>query len=93
MGRLFSPGTVVSTLGVNDLVRAGKLRVEALLTRHLQGDWGDVSKADAKLNQESVGCQGRIMSVYPLEQDSDKKVWVITDDGHDCTTVLLPEEY
>lgn len=93
MENLFRPGTVVSTIGVNELVRAGKLRIEAVLQRHLHGDWGDISPADAKLNQEGISCHGRIMSAYPIGQDSDKKVWIITDDGHDCTTVLLPEEY
>jgi hypothetical protein len=93
MENLFSTGTVVATIGVNELVRAGKLRIEPLLQRHLQGDWGEVSPADAKLNREAVDCQGRVMSVYPRSHDGDKKIWIITDEGHEYTTVLLPEEY
>lgn len=35
----FSPGQVVMTAGVDELVRQGRLNPSAYLRRHLHGDW------------------------------------------------------
>jgi hypothetical protein len=42
----FSPGQVVMTAGVDELVRQGRLNPTPYLRRHLHGDWGDLSDSD-----------------------------------------------
>lgn len=40
----FSPGQVVMTAGVDELVRQGRLNPSPYLRRHISGDWGDLSE-------------------------------------------------
>ena len=63
-----------------------------LVGRHARGDWGEVCKGDAKLNDEAAasGMQDRVLSSYLV---GGKTVWIITDAGAAVTTVLLPEDY
>ncbi|HLJ66499.1 MAG TPA: hypothetical protein VKX16_03975 [Chloroflexota bacterium] len=62
-----------------------------LLTRHLSGDWGDVSADDASENEYSVSRHLRILSAYHLADGT--KVWFITEADRSATTALRPEEY
>jgi len=61
-----------------------------LLQRHASGDWGVVSKEDAKENDFSVKNGYRILSAYML---SERKIWLITEADRSSTTFLFPEEY
>ena len=65
--------------------------VNMALTRHGRCDWGDVCEEDKQFNERGVVNQGMILSAYP----SAKGVtfWVITDPGHEVTTLLLPDDY
>jgi len=65
-------------------------QVLKLLVRHGSGDWGIVSKADAKENDLSVEQGYRILSAYMV---NDRKIWVITEADRSSTTFLFPEEY
>ena len=65
--------------------------VSTALRRHSHCDWGDVCAEDAKVNERRVVEQGLILSVY--QSAKGLKFWVITDPGHEVTTVLLPEDY
>ena len=65
--------------------------VNMALTRHSRCDWGDVCADDAKVNERGVLEQGMILSSYLSAKGV--KFWVITDPGHEVTTVLLPEDY
>jgi hypothetical protein len=60
-------------------------------TRHGNGDWGDVCPDDRRMNQRGVRQKGMIQSVY--RSTSGTVFWVITDPGHQTTTVLLPDDY
>jgi hypothetical protein len=65
--RLFKPGQVVATPGaVQALERSGS-HVRGLLARHLQGQWGDLSDNDRRLNDEAVKDGSRIVSAYVLK--------------------------
>jgi hypothetical protein len=46
---------------------------------------------DWKLNNDSVKDGSRLMSSYLLKDNT--KIWIITDAGHEVTTILLPDEY
>lgn len=65
--------------------------VSRALWRHGQGDWGDVCDEDAQTNERGVKDQGMILSSY--QSAKGVKFWVITDPGHEVTTVLLPDDY
>lgn len=45
---------------------------------------------DAAMNNAAVKEKGRILSVYHTAWD--EKIYVLTDPGHQRTTILLPEE-
>lgn len=66
------------------------------ISRHVRGDWGQVSPDDAKLNDEALVDGSRILSAYKTLKGV--KFWVLTeatgDDGQRASTcLLLPDEY
>jgi len=61
------------------------------LHRHSCGDWGDVCEVDRAENDRAADNGGRIVSEYRTANGI--KFWIITDAGHETTTVLLPHEY
>ncbi|MEW9897971.1 hypothetical protein ABWL39_04990 [Chitinivorax sp. PXF-14] len=88
----FSPGQVVMTIGVDDLVRQGHLNPVPYLRRHLHGDWGDLSDNDRRLNDAALKSgEDRLFSSYQVTPDL--KLWIITEWDRSVTTLLLPSEY
>ena len=88
----FQPGTIVATQGA--LLVADNHAILELLRRHLAGDWGDVSKEDAKANDHAVKWGERILSSYTVDgPDGKAKLWVLTERDRSSTTVLTPGEY
>lgn len=61
------------------------------LDRHFSGDFGEVTGDDAALNQGNIASTGMVMSIYTLS--TGVRFYIITDDGHLITTLLLPSEY
>jgi hypothetical protein len=84
------PYNVFSTRGAMLAIVDGKDAYFAL-NRHFRGDWGDVSPDDAAANSISIATKDRIISAYTAS--NGVKFWIITDDGHETTTILLPDEY
>ena len=88
----FSPGQVVMTAGVDELVRQGRLNPTPYLSRHLHGDWGDLSDDDRRLNDAALQSgEDRLFSSYQVTRDL--KLWIITEWDRSVTTLLLPGEY
>ena len=88
----FSPGQVVMTAGVDELVRQGRLNPSPYLRRHLHGDWGDLSDDDRRLNDAALKSgEDRLFSSYQVTRDL--KLWIITEWDRSVTTLLLPSEY
>ena len=88
----FSPGQVVMTAGVDELVRQGRLNPVPYLRRHLHGDWGDLSGDDRRLNDAALASgEDRLFSSYQVMPDL--KLWIITEWDRSVTTLLLPSEY
>ncbi|MFJ2995577.1 hypothetical protein [Pandoraea sp. NPDC087047] len=88
----FALGRVVATpAALNALADAGAHPVE-LLNRHAAGDWGEVSDADALLNNRAQASGLRILSCYRLPK-SGHRVWIITEADRTATTILLPKDY
>jgi hypothetical protein len=70
--------------------------VDQFLRRHAAGDWGDVSSADRRANEDALQTGARLLSAYRTHRG--ERLWVVTeatgDDGsRGSTCVLLPAEY
>jgi hypothetical protein len=89
--RPFALGEIVSTKGALAAIGDAGQNPLHFLLRHASSDWGEVSPGDAALNDEATLDGGRIHSAYLTAKGV--RIWVITDPGHCCTTLLLPDEY
>ena len=87
--KLFDLGNVYQTPGVLDAIPTED--VMHALVRHQTGDWGDLSHADKRENEYSLGFPLRLLSAYRAQ--TGEKFWVITEADRSATTVLLPSEY
>ena len=85
----FSLGRTLIT--PNALDRLKPEDVQAALTRHLRGDWGDCSDDDRAENEFALDKHLRLFSVY--HDSNGVKFWIITEADRSATTVLLPEDY
>lgn len=88
---LFDLGQLVATAGaLTALEKSGQSPVD-FLSRHVTGDWGELTEDDRKENQLSVEKGLRILSSY--KTNAGERLWVITEGSRCHTTILLPEEY
>jgi len=88
----FSPGQIVMTIGVEELVQQGQLNPAAYLRRHLGGDWGDLDDSDRRQNDAALKSgKDRLFSSYRVMPGL--KLWIITEWDRSVTTLLLPSEY
>jgi hypothetical protein len=83
LGDLYVTAAADKTLDPQDITQA--------LTRHAQGDWGDVCEADRQANELSLAESDRLFSVY--HNRAGVKFWIITERDRNATTVLLPDDY
>lgn len=88
---LFQAGQLVMTPGVGSLVQGGQLNLMRYLSRHLRGDWGDLSAADKTANTAALRDGERLLSAYDISPEV--KIWIITEADRSVTTALLPDEY
>jgi hypothetical protein len=65
--------------------------VSAALRRHAFGDWGMVCAEDWRTNDQRCREKGMVLSSYDSAKGT--RFWVISDPGHEVTTLLLPEDY
>lgn len=99
----FSLGQVVATPGALALLAQHGVEPVTLLSRHVSGDWGQVSHDDACSNDDAVKHGDRVLSAYempstssgePTEVDDTRdRVWIITEADRSSTCLLLPSEY
>jgi len=91
-GTAFDLGTVVATSNLQQRLgdKAHRL-LPNIIARHSAGDWGDVCDEEAKINDEALKTDCRIMSVYKVKDDLE--IWAITEADRSSTTLLLPEDY
>ena len=62
-----------------------------LLSRHLHGDWGDVTEQDSLQNELALLLDLRVLSRYVLKDGT--VVWIITEADRAITTILLPDGF
>jgi hypothetical protein len=90
--RRFSPGQIVMTIGVNQLLQQGRFNPVSFLRRHLDGDWGELDACDRRRNDAALKSgQERLFSAYQIAPEL--KLWIITEWDRSVTTLLLPSEY
>jgi hypothetical protein len=88
---LFCPGQIVSTPGALAVLAESAQEPAEFLSRHLNGDWGDLCEVDKQANDDALTEGDRLMSAYRTKADS--RLWIITEADRSVTTILLPEEY
>lgn len=87
----FSSPRVSITSGAKAAFEESGEQPAKYLDRHFSGDFGELTEHDAALNRESLTTNGMVMSIYTLS--TGVRFYIITDDGHAMTTILLPSEY
>jgi len=61
------------------------------ISRHANGDWGELDEHDRRANEHAVKHGLRVLSSYRLR--TGEKIWIVTECDRSMTTILLPEEY
>lgn len=92
----FPLGRVVATAGLLRVVEADY--VAEAISRHSQGDWGDVlDEDDVAANEVAIRDEARVVSSYWLpssvKPDGEVRIYVITEADRSATTALLASEY
>jgi hypothetical protein len=89
---LFELGRIIATRGAIETMERRGIDYNALLARHVTGDWGDLVEEDKHENDYAVKHGQRIHSAYGTMNDPDR-LWIITESDRHATTILLPDEY
>lgn len=88
----FSLGRLIMTAGFLELFSDSFLadkEAMILLTRHLQGDWGNLDREDCATNNRAVQEGNRILSSYTVHGQT---IYVVTEADRSVTTILLESE-
>lgn len=85
----FSLGQLYATPGAMQALTSSD--IQTALSRHLQGDWGELTSEDIEANNDALQDGSRLLSAYSGENGI--RFWVITEWDRSVTTVLLPSEY
>jgi hypothetical protein len=91
MTDLFPLGKLVTTRGALMAILRAKQSPLEFLSRHVNGDWGDLCAEDVAENEYAVSQGLRILSSYTTS--AGDRIWVITEADRSTTTFLLPDEY
>lgn len=92
----FELGQLVSTKAVHERMQKDlefKYFCGKSLERHRLCDWGDLCESDKKLNNIALDTGERLMSAYVFNEETDEKIWIITERDRSVTTILFPSEY
>ena len=87
---LFKLGSVFATHSALKFCEAHDINPLTLLSRHIAGDYGDLSIEDVEENILAVQHDLRIFSSYKFGRD---KIWIITEADRSSTCLLMPDEY
>lgn len=90
-GPRFKLGQTVTTPGALEVLAVSGQNAAEFLSRHVKGDWGDLSDDDCEANEVALADGDRLLSAYHTKNGT--KIWVITEADRSATTILLPDEY
>ncbi len=82
---LFRPGRLLVASDALTALRASGIPVISVLLRHVAGDWGTVSDEDRQQNDLSISAGLRLISLYPLPDQT--RILVITQWDRSSTTI------
>ena len=85
----------VVTVGVNDKMKndlAFYQFVMDCIYLHFSGNFGQLSADSIETNNYGIEHKESVFSNY-VDVEKDFRIWIITDPGHERTTVLFPDEY
>lgn len=85
----FSLGRIVATPAALGVVSPDEIRVA--LSRHLNGDWGELDAHDWTANNQALIDSTRLLSAYDTSEG--QRFWIITEADRSVTTVLLSADY
>lgn len=99
LGRTTATGGIAATMRLHpDIAKF----VDACITRHKSGDWGDVDEDDQQANDKALTNGKRLLSVYHLPhpiaaatnfgEATVTQLWIITEWDRSVTTILWPSE-
>jgi len=88
---LFDLGQLVATPGALAVLEKTGQNAMEFLSRHVRGDWEELSKEDKTENQFNLEKGLRLLSSY--RTTANDRIWVITEADRSHTTLLLPDEY
>ena len=87
----FSLGQVVATPGALEALEEAGQSPDDFLSRHIRGEWGEVSQDDKQANDDALVNGDRVLSAYRTLRNV--RIWIITEADRSSTCVLLPSEY
>jgi hypothetical protein len=86
----FRVGWMVVTPGALVALVESQEDPRTFVSRHIQGDWGDVGPAEGAENEFAMRHGERLFSVYHTRHG--RKLCVLTEANRYATTILLPED-
>ncbi|MFM0753638.1 hypothetical protein [Paraburkholderia strydomiana] len=82
---LFHPGKLFVSHAALAALRTNGVPVISIVLRHIAGDWGLVSEDDKRQNDISIIADLRLISIYPLPDQT--RILVITEWDRSNTTI------
>lgn len=87
LGNLYATRSIESLMQENQKFRDD---INASIGKFLRNNWGATCPEDSILNDLAVKTKERVVAVYSTCKG---KIWIITEYGHEVTTILFPSEY
>lgn len=84
----------VATVGVNEKMKNDfkfYQFVNDCIYLHFSGYFGQISADSIETNNYGIEHKERVFSNF-VDTEHDFRIWIITDAGHEVTTILFPEE-
>lgn len=86
-------GNLYATRRVDDLMQKNlrfRCDVNNAINMYLYEDWGVTCSEDAQANDKAIVMGERILAAY---ETCKGRIWIITDENRNSTTILFPSEY
>lgn len=87
----FRAGDLSITQKAKQVMARNHVQADALLARHLRGDWGDLTEMAKRNNDAVLSRGGALRSGYLLPDG--KSIWIVTSAERNSTIIMLPEDY
>ena len=86
----FTVGWLILTPGALLALIESREDPRDFVSRHIQGDWGDIGPDEWTDNEYALRHGEQLFSIYHTRHG--RKLWVVTEGNRYATTILLPPE-